>query len=87
MTTQQISRENMASKVSNVRSGWSGQEISVTSVTLFVVWKADSRFLAAHALRACEARALHTRGSHVQRFAPSENDCLVVQSQESSNVL
>ena len=26
-----------------------------------------------NALRACEARALHTRGSRLRRFAPSEN--------------
>ena len=31
--------------------------------------------------RACEARALHTRGSRLRRFAPSEtteNDCFAV---------
>ena len=35
MTTQQISRENKASRVSNLRCGWSCQAISVTSVTLY----------------------------------------------------
>ena len=30
------------------------------------------------ALRACEARALHTRGSRLRRFPPSENDCFAV---------
>ena len=29
--------------------------------------------LASNALRECEARALHTRGSRLRRFAPSEN--------------
>ena len=36
---------------------------------------------ASHALRACEARAIHTRGSRLRRFAPSEtteNDCFAV---------
>ena len=28
--------------------------------------------------RACEARALHTRGSRLRRFAPSENDSFSV---------
>ena len=28
--------------------------------------------------RACEARALHTRGSRLRHFPPSENDCFVV---------
>ena len=31
-----------------------------------------------HALRACEARAIHTRGSRLRRFPPSENDCFAV---------
>ena len=29
-------------------------------------------------LLACEARALHTRGSRLRRFPPSENDCFAV---------
>ena len=28
--------------------------------------------------RACEARELHTRGLHLRRFQPSENDCFAV---------
>ena len=35
MTTQQISRENKASRVSNLVCGWNCQAISVTSVTLY----------------------------------------------------
>ena len=35
MTTQQMSCKNKASKVSNLRCGWSCQAISVTSVTLY----------------------------------------------------
>ena len=31
-----------------------------------------------HTLRVCEARALHTRGSRLRRFPPSENDCFAV---------
>ena len=35
MTTQQISHEDKASRVSNLRCGWNCQAISVTSVTLY----------------------------------------------------
>ena len=41
-------------------------------------------FLASHAHRACEARALHTRGSRLRRFPLSENDCFAVYVQEYS---
>ena len=54
--TQQISREKKASRVSNLRCGWSCQAISVTSVTLYspsLEW-----------ICCMESRQLFSRASH-----------------------
>ena len=80
MTTQQISCENKASKVSNLRCGWSCQAISVTSVTLYDprlerirCMKSRQSFSRLTRPQGVSGSHVHTRGPRLRRFAPSEN--------------
>ena len=55
-------------KYSNERSGASVETARENGE------RRETRRGASHAPRACEARAVHTRGSRLRRFAPSENE-------------
>ena len=60
MTTQQNLCENKASKVSNLRCGWSCQAISVTSVTLY-----DPRLELIHCMKSRQSFSRLTRPAGV----------------------
>ena len=75
MTTQQMSRENKASRVSNLRCGWSCQAISVTSVTLY-----GPSLERIRCMKSRQSFSRLTRHAYGASSLPktSENDCFAV---------
>ena len=73
--TEQISRENKASRVSNLRCGWSCQAISVTSVTLY-----GPSLERIRCMKSLQSLSRLTRHAYGASSLPktSENDCFAV---------